>query len=34
MHSVAAGWRDHFAACGVTKREMEELRYRFALVES
>jgi serine/threonine-protein kinase HipA len=34
MRSIAAGWREHFAACGVTGKEMEELRHRFALVES
>ncbi len=33
MTAVAAGWREHFAACGVTVREMEELRYRFVLAE-
>lgn len=31
MRETAAGWRKHFAAYGVTKREMEELRHRFAL---
>jgi serine/threonine-protein kinase HipA len=34
MVGVAAGWREHFAACGVTAREMEELRYRFVLAGS
>ncbi len=33
MTAVAAGWREHFAACGVSAREMEELRHRFVLVE-
>lgn len=33
MRETAAGWREHFAGHGVTKREMEELRHRFALAE-
>lgn len=33
MRDTAAGWREHFAGHGVTKREMEELRHRFALAE-
>ena len=34
MRETAAGWREHFAGHGVTKREMEELRHRFALAEA
>ena len=34
MRETAAGWREHFAGHGVTKREMEELRLRFTLVEA
>ncbi len=33
MRETTAGWREHFAGHGVTKREMEELRHRFALAE-
>jgi serine/threonine-protein kinase HipA len=33
MTAIAADWREHFAACGVSAREMEELRHRFVLVE-
>ena len=31
MRAVCSRWREHFGACGVTAREMEELRHRFAL---
>lgn len=34
MTAVTAEWREHFAACGVSAREMEELQYRFALTEA
>lgn len=34
MREIAAGWREHFTGHGVTKREMEELRHRFALAEA
>jgi serine/threonine-protein kinase HipA len=34
MRETAAGWREHFAGHGVTKREMEELRHRFVLAEA
>ena len=33
MRETVAGWREHFGGHGVTKREMEELRHRFALAE-
>ncbi len=33
MRETTAGWREHFAGHGVTKREMDELRHRFALAE-
>lgn len=33
MRETVAGWREHFAGHGVTKREMEELRHRFTLAE-
>jgi len=33
MRETVAGWREHFAGHGVTKREMEEFRHRFALAE-
>lgn len=32
MFGIVSGWREHFAACGVTEREMEELQYRFSLL--
>jgi len=34
MRETVAGWREHFAGHGVTKREMEELRHRFTLAEA
>lgn len=34
MRETVAGWQEHFAGYGVTKKEMEELRHRFALAEA
>ncbi|SFM00519.1 serine/threonine-protein kinase HipA [Desulfomicrobium norvegicum] len=34
MWETTAGWREHFAGHGVTKREMEELSQRFALAKA
>ncbi len=31
---TVAGWQEHFAAHGVTKREMDELMHRFTLTEA
>lgn len=31
MRTICSRWREHFGACGVTAREMEELRHRFTL---
>ena len=33
MRETVAGWREHFAEHGVTKREMDELKHRFTLAE-
>jgi serine/threonine-protein kinase HipA len=34
MRTTAAGWRVHFATCGVSDRELEELRHRFVLADA
>jgi hypothetical protein len=34
MRTPSAGQRDHFAACGVSEREMEELGRRFVLAKA
>lgn len=33
MLSVMSRWRDHFAACGVAEKDIQELEYRFAQVD-
>lgn len=34
MRRTAASWREHFAACGVSDRELEELKHRFVLADT
>lgn len=33
MRETVAGWQEHYAGHGVTKREMDELRHRFTLAQ-
>jgi len=34
MRETTAGWREHYAGHGVTSREMDEPKHRFALAET